>query len=163
MAKVPEMITGPRQPRSTRKESMVASTDAPVPMRPKQDGTHYVSAYRNYRIQLTSPSDQLDASGRIIRGKNLVAQFREWQYINNSPDLEVRAQIDMYMQSNPRFGLALDFWTAEEQERLAQEKRLTDARRTLRSLPKETVLEFLAELEGAPADHEMPTPPETKQ
>jgi len=159
MAKVPEMIDGARGPRSTRLESMKASADAPVPMRPKQDGTHYVSAYRSYRIQLTSPGDQLDpATGRIIRGQNLVAQFRDWQYVNAHADPEMRRKIDEYMQSNGRFGLSLDFWTAEEQAAKAQEKKLDDARRTLRTLPRETVLEFLAELENAPADHELPAP-----
>jgi len=120
-----------------------------------------VSAYRRYRIQVTSPADVLDpATGRIVRGRPIVAQFEDWNYWNDAKDPGVKRLTDEALQSNPRCGLQSDFWLASEQKEKAQAKRLADARRTLHALPPEVLAEFVAELSlGQDADHKLPTPP----
>jgi len=159
MAQV-EMIIGARGPRSERLESMRASADAraSAPIGIEVRGTAYASAHKGYRVQITAPADVVDPyTGRRQQGKPIVAQFRDWHYVNDAKDPAVRRMVDEALQSNPRYGLRLDFWLVEAQRQAVQDKRLADARDTLRKLPKEVVMEFLAGLEtGTDEDHALP-------
>lgn len=156
MAQV-EMIIGERGPRSERLDSMRASADAKAaaPANIEARGTAYASAFRRFRIQITSPSDRLDpATGRIEHGRPLVAAFQDWHYVNDAKDPAVRRLIDDVLTAHPRFGLNLDFWKVSDQKEAVQAKRIEDARDTLRRLPKEVVMDFLASLApGVEADH----------
>jgi hypothetical protein len=159
MAQV-EMIHGPRGPRSERLDSMRASAEAraQAPVGIEARGTAYASAHKSYRTQITSPADIIDPyTGRRQVGKPVVAQFRDWYFVNDVKDLATRKLVDEALQSNSRYGMALDFWKVEDQRKAATDKKVADARATLRSLPREVVLDFIAGLEtGTAEDHELP-------
>ena len=154
------MVHGPRGPRSERLDAMRASAEAKAqaPIGIEARGTAYASAHKSYRIQITSPADVVDPyTGRRQQGRPVVAQFRDWYYVNDAANLDDRKMIDDALQSNPRFGMTLDFWKVEDQRKAALDKKVADARETLRRLPKEVVMDFLADLEtGAEDDHVLP-------
>jgi len=164
----PEILDGIRGPRADRIEAMRQAAEresepAQVPVRAAQrDGTVYISKFRRYRVQVTSPADIIDPlTGRKTRGVPVCAKFDEGVWVNDAKDLKLRAQIDEFLQQNPyfgRYGTNAEFWLASEQEAAIKSAKLRQARDTLRSLPPEAVAAFMQEIrQGKDEDRELPT------
>lgn len=162
----PEILSGLRQPRAVRMEEQMAAVGAVAPSTPEAPtalaGVNvYVSKYRRYRVQITSPQTVIGPDGRKqTGGKMLVAQFDEGVYRNTHPDPATRALIDETLQSNKyfgKFGSTAEFWLASEQNERTKAAAIEAALRTLRTLPKEAVDTFIGALKAGDAeDHEVP-------
>lgn len=162
----PEVLAGTRGPRSDRIDAMRQAADRaetePVQVGPRRkEGTVYISKFRRYRVQVTSPADVVDPlTGRRTRGVPVKAQFEEGVYINDAKDLAKRAEIDNFLQENPyfgKYGSGAEFWLASDQEVTVKEAKLKSARDVLKSLPPEAVAAFMAELrQGKSEDHTLP-------
>lgn len=164
----PKVLDGARGPRADRFDDMRAQSeaafDATPSEAPKVDGTVYLSAYPGYMVQISAPADIVDPlTGRKTIGRPVVARFVEGRYVNNARDKKLRAYIDEEMQRKTRFGKpgsGADYWLADDAIRMAQAAAKAGALATLRSLPREAVNEFLAELkQGDATDVTMPAPP----
>lgn len=165
MSGSPDVLDGLRAPRAVRLESMAARAAAgePLPQPLEQPGvTVYVSKFRRYRVQITSPLHTVNPmTGQPIPGgRELVAQFDEGVFRNTEADPEARALIDQTLQRNKyfgKFGSNADFWLASEQQATLESRRLETALATLRGLPKEAVERFVADLkQGTETDHALP-------
>jgi hypothetical protein len=165
----PEMLDGMRAPRSARLEDIRKSSESlgALPSAFAPAGvTVYVSRYRKYRVQVTAPSAYIDpASGRKnTGGKMHVAEFDEGIFRNDNRDPAVRALFDESLQANPYFGPfssspKVHFWLASDQNAKTQAASVESAKKTLASLPREQVEQFLAELkQGESDDHAVPAP-----
>ncbi len=163
----PDILPGLRAPRSVRMEEMRQSTErahaTPTPAS-STAFTTYVSKYRKYRVQVTSPQAYIDpASGRkVTGGKMLVAEFDEGVFRNNKREHTPveRKLIDESLQANPYFGTfgsSAHFWLASEQNAKMEAARVKSALETLKSLPREQVEQFVADLkQGNAEDHVVP-------
>jgi len=167
----PDMLDGLRAPRAVRLEEMQAKAAlAGQPIAVDGFGatsTVYVSKYKRYRVQITAPMTSVNPmTGQPIpMGRELVAQFEDHVYRNNDAALtpDERALIDKTLQGNRYFGqfnTNAHFWLASEQKAAVEAAKLKSALDTMRSMPKEVVAQFVAELsQGEEVDHEMPPPP----
>ena len=164
----PKVLDGTRGPRDTRFEDMrsqsEAAFDATPAVMPKVDGTVYLSAFPGYMVQVTAPADLTDPiTGRKTLGRPTKALFVEGRYVNNARDPKLRAHIDEVLQGNSRFGkpgAGADYWLAEDAIRMTRAASKASALATLRSMPKETVEQFIAELrQGDATDAVMPASP----
>lgn len=166
-SQAPAVLDGMRAPRSVRLEDIRAHgamADEPRAVVESGDGTVYVSTYRRYRVQVTAPRSFTDPLGiKQAAGTMIVAVFDEGVYRNNHRDLETRALIDRVLQSNPHFGAfgsGAHFWLASDQNARMEKARVASALNTLRSLPKDAVEKFVADLKAGNAeDHELPPAP----
>ncbi len=165
----PEMLDGMRAPRSVRLEDMQrqAAAGEALPDPVAQDGVAvYVSKFKRYRVQITAPLHTVNPmTGQPIPGgRELVAQFEEGVFRNTESDPEARDLIDRTLQRNKffgRFGSNADYWLASEQRDTLEKSRLKSALDTLKSLPREVVARFVADLQqGDAVDHKMPVAPE---
>jgi hypothetical protein len=162
----PDVLAGTRGPRTDRIEDMRQAAERaetePVQVGPRRkQGTVYVSKFRRYRVQVTAPADVVDPlTGRKTRGIPVVAKFDEGVYVNDTKDLTQRAAIDTFLQENPyfgKYGSGAEFWLADDQESSIKAAKLKSARETLKSLPREAVAAFMAELQqGKDEDHTLP-------
>ena len=164
----PKVLDGTRGPKADRLDEMRAQAEeplaAPLPDATKVDGTVYLSPFPSYCVQVTAPADLIDpVTGRKTIGRPTRAQFAEGRYVNNARDRKVRDHIDEVLQMNSRFGRpgsGADYWLATDARRMAQAAAKAGALATLRSLPKEAVDQFLAELrQGEATDITMPAVP----
>jgi len=164
----PKVLDGTRGPRATRFEDMRSRSevafDATPAVMPKVDGTVYLSAFPGYMVQVTAPADLTDPiTGRKTLGRPTKALFVEGRYVNNARDPKLRAHIDEVLQGNSRFGkpgAGADYWLAEDAIRMTRAASKASALATLRSMPKETVEQFIAELrQGDATDAVMPASP----
>jgi hypothetical protein len=164
----PKIVDGTRGPRSDRLDEMRAQSeqefDATPAEMPKVDGTVYLSAYPAYCVQITAPADLTDpVTGRKTIGRPMKAMFANGRYVNNARDKKVRAHIDEVLQSNSRFGRpgsGTDYWLAEQAIRMAQAAAKASALTLLKSMPREDVERFVAELQqGDASDVVMPAAP----
>lgn len=163
----PQMIGGMRQPQSVRLEDMRKSTEAafaPVTSALAPEGvTVYISSSRGYLVEVSNvPSFVHD--GRRIPAKRIAAQFVEGIYRNNHRDPKTRALIDEALQTNPYFGKfnagpQVHFWLASEQFAVVEKARVNSAFNTLKSLPRETVEQFVAELQQGDSDDHVVSAP----
>ena len=159
----PDVLDGMRAPRSVRLEQIKANAeDNSLPeARVGTDHTVYVSKYRRYRVQVSAPQTFIDpATGRKnSAGKMIAAIFDEGIYRNKERDPKIREQIDEALQSNPyfgKFGSTAHFWLASEQNAVMERSRRQAAMDTLKSMPREAVEQFVAELrQGEAEDHEL--------
>jgi hypothetical protein len=171
----PEVLTGMRAPRTVRLEEARAREAAATPestqvtLPPSAPGTVvYVSKFRRYRVQITAPTSYIDPTTgrRVSGGKRLEAQFEDGVYRNTSKDPAIRKLIDEALQSNPHFGAfgsIADYWLASDQESKMQAARVASALDTLKTLPKETVEQYVAALkQGTAEDHELPPAAEAR-
>lgn len=162
----PDVLDGMRAPRSVRLEQIKAASEAASALpNPKStpDFNIYVSKFRRYRVQTMATRGYIDpGTGRKIEGTTISALFDEGVYRNNHRDPKVRAQIDESLQSNPyfgKFGSAAHFWLASDQNAKMEDMRIKSALDTLKSMPREAVEKFVADLhQGSAEDHELPPP-----
>jgi len=164
----PKVLDGSRGPRADRMDDMRAQSevafDATPAEAPKVDGTVYLSMFPAYCVQVTAPADLTDpVTGRKTIGRPTRAMFQEGRYVNNARDPKVRKHIDEVLQSNSRFGRpgsGADYWLAADAVRMAQAAAKAGALVTLRSMPREAVEQFIAELkQGDASDVVMPAAP----
>lgn len=167
MRSSPEVLDGMRAPRSVRLEQMKVAAEAEETLptaKAAADHTVYVSKYRRYRVQVASPQSFVDPTTgrRSAAGKMIVAIFDEGVYRNKERDPKTRKMIDEVLQSNPyfgKFGSTAHFWLASEQNAVMEETRIKSALDTLKSMPREAVEKFVADLQqGESEDHELPPP-----
>jgi hypothetical protein len=151
-----------RAPRSVRLEDIRQQADptgvptAPILAAPGV--TVYVSKYRRYRVQITSPQSYVGPDGRKnTGGKRYEAQFDEGIFRNDHHDPAVRALFDEELKKNKYFGTFgsnADYWLASDQHGKIEGKRIESALATLKSLPKEVVSGYVAQLQhGSAEDH----------
>lgn len=165
MPQAPEMLTGMRAPQSVRLEDIrknAANADAlPTPFAAPAGVNVYVSLYRSYLIEVVNIPAYVD-QGRRVPSKRIAAQFSEGVFRNDHRDLATRKLIDDALQANPYFGKfgsgpKTHFWLASEQQAALESARIADALRTLKSLPKEMVAQYAADLvQGSADDHTLP-------
>jgi hypothetical protein len=166
----PKVLDGMRQPRSVRLEEMRVYQDDNINQRPEppesKPGVNvYVSTYRRYRVQVTAPHTYVDpATGRKAHaGKMLAAQFEDGVFRNDHHDPAIRKLIDEALQSNKyfgAFGTNAHFWLSSDQRARTEARRIQAALDTLRSMPKDAVDQFVAELrQGESEDHTLPADP----
>jgi hypothetical protein len=157
----PEIVEGMRQPRAVRLEDIRKSTDAafaPVQAAHAPEGvTVYVSNSRSYLVEVQNVPSYVH-EGRRYPAKRIAAQFENGIYRNDSKDPKVRALIDDALQSNKYFGRfgdgAAHFWLASDQKQVVESARVKSALETLKSLPKDVVTQYVAELaQGTAEDH----------
>lgn len=173
MPAAPEMLTGMRAPRSVRLEDMrqnvaTAAGSLPSPLAAPEGVNVYVSMYRSYLIEVVNIPAYVD-QGRRVPGKRIAAQFSEGVFRNDHRDPATRKLIDDALQANPYFGTfgsgpKTHFWLAAEQQAVTEAARVRSALDTLKSLPKEMVAQYAAELtQGGADDHVLPptAPPQS--
>lgn len=160
MPQAPEMLTGMRAPQSVRLEdirkNVTAANALPTPFAAPPGVNVYVSMYRSYLVEVVNIPAYVD-QGRRVPGKRIAAQFVEGVFRNDHRDLATRKLIDEALQANPYFGKfnggpKTHFWLASEQQAVLESARVQDALRTLKSLPKEQVVQYAAELTQGDAD-----------
>lgn len=79
---------------------------------PDPNVIRFRSRYSGYRIQITAPADVFEpASGRVIKGRPKVAQFRGGYFETKDPET-LKVMLD-----SGKFGLGNDFWRVEDQEK----------------------------------------------
>lgn len=164
----PEIVDGMRQPRAVRLEDIRKSTEAafasPSPAALAPEGvTVYVSNSRSYLVEVVNVPSYVH-EGRRYPAKRIAAQFENGVYRNNAKDPATRKLIDEALQGNKYFGRFGDssahFWLASDQQARVESARVKSALDTLKSLPKEVVAQYVADLaQGTAEDHEVPPAP----
>jgi hypothetical protein len=161
----PQVLDGMRAPRSVRLDDIRKSTEAanalPTPTALAPEGvTVYISAIRRYLVEVQNTPSYVH-EGRRYPAKRIAAQFEDGVYRNDHRDPAVRKLVDEALQSNPYFGRfgggpKVHFWLANDQFKTTEAARVEAALKTLKSLPKDVVDGYIAELkQGEAADHDM--------
>lgn len=152
----PQVQTGPRGPVvpasvPASAEPAPAASPKRKPVPPRDPALRaFRSRYTGYRIQITSPADQFEpATGRVIKGVPVVAQFQGGYYETKDPE------ILKVLLNSKRCGPGLDFWPEELQQKQEADVAVREALakvKAVRGLPadQQAVLAALAEsLESA--------------
>lgn len=161
----PDMLTGMRAPRSVRLEDMrqhaADGAALPTPFAAPEGVSVYVSTFPGYLVEVMNIPAYID-QGRRIPGKRIAAQFSGGVYRNDHRDLATRKMIDEALQANPYFGAfgagpKVHFWLASDQRTVVEAARVRSALTTLKSIPKDVLDKYVAELaQGDADDHELP-------
>jgi hypothetical protein len=156
----PAMIAGMRQPQSVRLEDIRKSTEAAqtlaMPAVDASSGVNvYISTSRSYLVEVLNVKSYVH-EGERIPARRVAAQFVEGVYRNDERDPELRRLIDERLQRNKYFGKFGDnrahFWLLSDMKEQTEATRIERALDTLRSLPREQVEKFVADLQQGDAD-----------
>lgn len=161
----PEMLTGMRAPQSVRlEEARQRAADGgaavPTPFAAPEGVSVYVSTFPGYLVEVMNIPAYVD-QGRRVPGKRIAAQFSGGVYRNDHRDLATRKMIDEALQANPYFGAfgagpKVHFWLAADQQKVVEAARVKSALSTLKSIPKDVLDKYVAELAQGDADDHNP-------
>lgn len=170
----PSMIQGMRQPQSVRLEEARAKQaaaggaldPAAIAAAIAPEGVNvYISTSRSYLVEVKNTRAFVQ-DGERIPAQRIAAQFVDGVFRNDHEDPAIRKLIDERLQKNKYFGRFGDgkahFWLLSDMRRSTEEARIKNALDTLRSLPREQVEQYVADLrQGDAEDHDLSaaTPP----
>lgn len=110
----------------------------------------FVSRYGNHRIQLTAPRDVILQDGTKVKGKPLVAQFKNMTYkVPRNIEDEDAAIIVKKLRAHPAFGIGRDFWEAADAIDESKLHKMASVAQALEADPdvKNAVLDFITATE----------------
>lgn len=161
----PTMIDGMRQPQSVRleearKQNAVGLDPATVAATLAPAGVNvYISHSRGYLVEVMNKRAFVH-EGERVPAQRVAAQFVEGVFRNDHPDPEVRKLIDERLQRNKYFGKFGDgkahFWLLADMQKATKAAQVKSALDTLKTLPREQVEQYLADLkQGDAEDHDL--------